>query len=859
MTESVGASIDQGISASNFGILNLSRYSSKTAYPERFQEEAVPAALSYVAHPFEKLHAAWARFVLRVTSSPKLIDQISVYGVSWWFEPAIALGLFCFVPWSVATALHYDTTHFVPWLIALSHGGVFVATHWEGVFETQEDGSLVFKHFREPGDSWATGMDHRLAAWKALFWEGMVFHAPFYAVLAGLKPQTDISTAVHQLATPFIWAMLSHLGSQLLPLIPFIARRWQWTTATSDISRPRNSAAEPSQGIVKQDALPSLSNEAMIWLLVEMLRFRPLETVWSDGEDDIYFYHKIRGVAPHDKDVPSQFREKIVYEGVEFWHQVHQDANGRLNDRVDWFIRLPPQVPEPAQFLQYFIHAMIRNKFGSEFIAGDWTFVRRLIGVFAGTLSRSEIEALAQITHQDLHGTRFAVQLVREEGLEEVEIQWENLTWFVKAPAILSSVQVLETVTQWIEKAEQKNHLRLSSLLTALLAEHFIWRTLAGLERPIDMPVSEAHGRPHALTGQSDESAVRKLSQGPPLSKAAIRQVAKEAYAFEKSPDGRYVAKNEHEVVSRIFDLQTKTEIVIEGGPFTLIGTFSPTNDVVLAHHRVRENYVAVLLDLKSHPGKAIPHHIMEDLGKSGVVYDVRFSAHGKYWIVSYDGYQRAELFARKTLKKVRLPPAKLINVSPNEKLVEIAPLDKEDVRLIEIATGRPLGLPKGTTGVAFLANRTQILAHRTHDWAAVYDIETGKTTLTVANLWATQMTISPDRKSAVVVLNAEKLPRESSNVLLLRFPFTAMPLEGASGIIDKITFSPDSQKVTVGPRWKDARTYSTLTGQLVRSPRATWGLTRRVVEAIFMWVGRFLQARQAIPPRRFSALSGAV
>src|SRR5258708_9285105 len=41
-----------------------------------------------------------------------------------------------------------------------------------------------------------------------------VFHAPFYAVLAGLKPQTDISTAVHQLEIS-VWGRSEEHTSEL--------------------------------------------------------------------------------------------------------------------------------------------------------------------------------------------------------------------------------------------------------------------------------------------------------------------------------------------------------------------------------------------------------------------------------------------------------------------------------------------------------------------------------------------------------------------------------------------------------------------------------------------------------------------
>src|SRR5579872_6941629 len=85
-----------------------------------FTNQALCTLARQFPHPFTlngkstasqmELEAAERRSgsVRKSPSRQEQIDRLSIYGVSWWFEPLVVLGAVCTVPWMIAASSQHN-------------------------------------------------------------------------------------------------------------------------------------------------------------------------------------------------------------------------------------------------------------------------------------------------------------------------------------------------------------------------------------------------------------------------------------------------------------------------------------------------------------------------------------------------------------------------------------------------------------------------------------------------------------------------------------------------------------------------------------------------------------------------------
>ncbi len=768
----------------------------------------------------------------KTLSRQERIDRVSIYGVSWWFEPALTLGALCFIPWAAASLSPHDFAFLSPALVGLSFSA-FLTKHWDGVFVPQTDGTFVYQKFRHPNQSWKEGMTNRLRAWRKLSLAGIVFHLPFYIVFLGLAPYAHITMALHQLIRPFIWAMGSHLAyalllsSDLIPRSANLASRWSLSFATGIIHRRNEGLSK--ENIFKAELGSGREVKPERNMGIDSLIFFPLK-LSSEQQDQLDTLCSSRGMKGIYTVVASRIADDIHLQFlVKMWSGPDKTTYLRtygvdMNDEgLNTFMNtLIVSTPKTAILASPFA----TDRIESIDLNDGWMELRHNVGKD----SEFSPKARQEVAFAPVKGQALKIKVSKEFTPNSAE-RILTTVGFVKVPYTDNAI----VLTYLLRPSNE------SAIATAyLLAEHYARK-----------PVSEREFVRHAHNLDENEDSSLKIgftdnlslseatasgelpsrSAAMPREQAGLRAKATQPEFKETSPDGRIAISEKARGQQSLIDIDSGKPLSLEGGPYKFFLSFSPRSNTVIGFKEVvkwRES-VPVLLDLISHPGKAVPHAFMAQIPNPTKLYWIHYSPRGRY-IDMFDSVTGVTtIFDVETMKQAALPPAGYCSFYPDEKLVEITSPGENVVHLIEVASQNEIPLPKGTTGFVFFSKPSRVLAYQLHKWAKVYDLNSKETLATRPNLWGSQVSLSPDGRTVVVILNAAEV---QPNAALMDSEGNMKLLPGINGIVDEVKFSPDGKRVSIELRNGTKRTFAVAFDKPAL-PSATWGLSRRVAGLI--------------------------
>ena len=117
------------------------------------------------------------------------------------------------------------------------------------------------------------------------------------------------------------------------------------------------------------------------------------------NDDVLYFQHSFLSVALQPDRIERRNFQKLYELGGFTFHVSVPEIGMRDDYEVPWGIEIPSPAPSPASFLISFFSLIKELDIGTEPIAGDWSFVQRLIRVLRPDAARRNPSARRRDNH----------------------------------------------------------------------------------------------------------------------------------------------------------------------------------------------------------------------------------------------------------------------------------------------------------------------------------------------------------------------------------------------------------------------------------------------------------------------------